>query len=118
MAKVFGLHEIELRPGVRSEDFEKFVIEEVSRGPLLPGWEVMLLRGNRGERDGKYLLMFVIESVETRDRFFPGPDQVSEENQRFIESHPEFERMMEKWRKLASAPGEDEVVTDYVVVSS
>jgi len=28
MSKVFGMHMIALRPGVKAEDFEKFVIEE------------------------------------------------------------------------------------------
>jgi hypothetical protein len=28
MPKVFGIHEIELHPGVEGEDFERFVVEE------------------------------------------------------------------------------------------
>jgi hypothetical protein len=30
-----------------------------------------LLRGDRGDREGRYLVMFEIESVERRDQLFP-----------------------------------------------
>jgi hypothetical protein len=78
----------------------------------------MLLRGNRGERDGKNMLIVVIENIEARDLYSSGPGQFSEEGQKFIASHPEFVQMIEKWRKLATAPGEDTVYTDYAVVIS
>ena len=29
MPKVYGMHTIELHPGVKAEDFEKFITEEV-----------------------------------------------------------------------------------------
>jgi hypothetical protein len=117
MSKVYGLHEIELRPGVRSEDFEKFVIEEVSLAPSFPGWETIVLRGNRGERDGKYMLMFVIDNVESRDRFYPGPGQASGEVQKFMDSRPEFGQMVEKWKMYATFPDEETNPTDYQVVA-
>ena len=69
MSRVFGMHMIALRPGVKAEDFEKFVIEEAYPFP----WpsEVYLLKGDRGDREGKYLVMYEFESVEARDRSFP-----------------------------------------------
>ena len=30
-----------------------------------------LLKGDRGDREGKYLVMFEVESVERRDELFP-----------------------------------------------
>jgi hypothetical protein len=81
------------------------------------GWEPRILRGDRGEREGKYLVMIVIESVEMRDRLFPGLNQVSEEGQRFFASFPEFGKVAEKWRKLATFPGDDTTHTDYVVAT-
>ena len=39
VAKVLVMHMIKLRPGVKEEEFEKFVAEEVSPLPLFEGWE-------------------------------------------------------------------------------
>jgi hypothetical protein len=56
--KVLGLHTIELRPGVKAEDFEKFVIEEFYPLPHYEGWKRYIAKGDRGEREGKYVLVF------------------------------------------------------------
>jgi hypothetical protein len=37
MAKLFGIHPIDLAPGVNAEDFERFIVEEVLTRELLPG---------------------------------------------------------------------------------
>ena len=82
MAKVFGIHTIELRPGVQAEDLERFVIEECY--PIrIEGVELCLARGDKGKREGKYVLVYEIESIEARDRFAGAPGgpapEVSEE---------------------------------------
>lgn len=111
MSKVFGMHMIALRPGVKAEDFEKFVTEEVYPLPWPEGWEVYLLKGDRGDREGKYLAVFEFESVEARDRAFPSPGEVSEEVQQFFEP---LAALFEKWETFATPV--DVICTDYVVV--
>ena len=37
MSKVFGMHTVALKPGVKAEDFEKFIADEVYP---LPHWKV------------------------------------------------------------------------------
>jgi hypothetical protein len=113
MARLFGIHEIELYSGVKPEDFERFVIEEVNRSQLLPGVTTHVLKGDRGDREGKYLVMLEFESTESRDRFFPTPGQVSEEAQRYLES---TRAVGEKWATLGTGPGTTTIYTDYVVV--
>jgi hypothetical protein len=113
MAKVFGLHEIELRSGVSPEDYEQLFTKEIAHLPFLPGWKAYLLKADRGEREGKYLLMYEVESVEARDRFFPGPDEQSQEFQRFLEQHPELAPVMEKSSAFEVEPHN---WSDYVVV--
>jgi len=54
MPKVFGLHEIELQPGVEPEEYERVFAEEIASSFTLPGWKIHLLKGERGTRDGKY----------------------------------------------------------------
>jgi hypothetical protein len=103
------MHMIALRPGVKAEDFEKFVIEEVYPLPWLS--EVYLLKGDRGDREGKYLVMYEFESVEARDRLFPSPGEMSEEAQQSFES---LAPIFEKWATFATPL--DTICTDYVVV--
>ena len=71
MPKLFGLHEIELQPGVEPDEYERFFAEEVAPTVELQGWKTHLLRGDRGERAGKYLVLLEIESLEARDRYCP-----------------------------------------------
>ena len=115
MTKVFALHEVELRPGVSAEEFETFFATEIGSSPIYPGWWAQLLRADRGARAGKYLVIFEIESVGLRDRYFPTPGERSEEAQQFTHQHPEIAAMFEKWSTLASPPGE--VYSDYIVVA-
>ena len=69
MAKLFGMHTIELHSGVKPEDFERFVVEEYYPSQHWPGVVSHVLKGDRGEREGKYLVMLEFESAESRDRF-------------------------------------------------
>ena len=111
MSKVFGMHMIALRPGVKAEDFEKFVTEEVFPLFSREGGESYLLKGDRGDREGKYLVMYEFESVEARDRLFPSPGEMSEEAQQFFEP---LAPVFEKWATFATPV--DTICTDYVVV--
>jgi hypothetical protein len=107
--KVFGLHEVELAPGMTPEEYEQFFAKEIAPVPELPGWKTYLLKGERGERAGKLLLLHEIETVEARDRYFPRPEEVSEEWGQFVEQNPEAAA----WERVHPAP---HMWTDYVVV--
>jgi hypothetical protein len=116
MAKVFGMHMIGLRPGVSGEDFEQFFREKVAPLPQFNGQKMYLLKGDRGDRDGKYLVMFE-GSLDLRNKMSPTPDQPSEELQQFFEAHKDvFDPMFAEWEKLASGIGAPTIYTDYVVV--
>ena len=39
MPKVFGMHEIELRPGVTPEEYEQFYAQELASLPEFEGWK-------------------------------------------------------------------------------
>ena len=111
MSKAFGMHMIALKPGVKAEDFEKFVAEEVYPLPSLEGIESYLLKGDRGDREGKYLVVYEFESVEVRDRYFPSPGEISKETQQVFES---WAAVFEKWQTFATPL--DVIYTDYIVV--
>jgi hypothetical protein len=81
MAKVYGMHTLELRPGVKGEDFERFVAQEFLTRANVEGWRLSLLKGDRGERTGKYLALWEIESVAARDRMSPSSNEFSSGSQ-------------------------------------
>ncbi|MCK4784806.1 MAG: hypothetical protein KAV87_13725 [Desulfobacteraceae bacterium] len=111
MSKVFGMHMIALHPGVKAEDFEKYIMEEVYPVPTPEGSKYYLLKGDRGDREGRYLWMMELESVEVRDRLFPSPGEMSKEVQQFVEAQA---ALFEKWATFATPM--DVISTDYVVV--
>jgi hypothetical protein len=117
MPTVYGLHEIELQPGVEPDEYERFFAEEIAPSPMVPGWKVHLLKGDRGVRAGKFLVLLEIESLEARDRYFPNPGEESEESIRFFEQHPEAAAAWEKWQKLGPFGSKTDVSTDYVAVA-
>ena len=113
MTKLYCLHEIELRPGVSPAEFEK-VAAEAKESANYEGWTAHLLKGERGERNGKYLVLYEIESIAARDRYAPTADgPYSAETEEISRRNAE---LWERWRKMATMPGEDTVYTDYEVM--
>ena len=53
-----------------------------------------MLKADRGERAGKFAVIWEIPSVEQRDRFVPDQDQITEEGRRLL--GPEFDEMNKK----------------------
>jgi hypothetical protein len=113
MAKVFGIHAFEPLPGVLEEEFEKFILEQAR--PALTGGsmdvEMYLLKGDKGERVGKYLVLLAMDSVETRNRIYGppgGPPPERSEAQRKAN-----EAIVAKYRTLGTTSWP---FTDYVVV--
>jgi hypothetical protein len=103
---------IALRPGVKLEDFERFVNQRVF--PVYAEAlrvDSYLLKGDRGDREGKYLVMFEFPSVEARDRLFPSPSNMSEQAQQLFARN---QKLFEEWATYATPL--DAIYTDYVVV--
>ncbi len=96
MPKQYALHMLELRPGVTVEDFEMFVKDEWPLYTPYPGWKTRILKGERGDREGNYLVLNETESVEARDRIFPRIGEKSEYGKQFDEAHPESTKTFEK----------------------
>ena len=118
MAKVFGIHMIELRSNVDAADFERYVLKEyLPSVPTFAGWQARLLKGDRGERVGQYLLVFEIDSIEARNRYFPMEGQMSEEAQVVFQALASASQAAVN-RLNAFTIDENDVHTDYVEVTS
>jgi hypothetical protein len=102
MAKVYQIHDIELHPGVDEESFKKFVKDELAKAYGKWGWETVLLKGDRGQRAGKYAVLFESKSNKEGDLFSPGHEGVSEESRRWMVEHKELlEDLQKKWASFS-----------------
>ena len=113
MAKIFGVRQFALKPGVKPEDFEQAIRQELAKAPDLPGWKASLGKGDRGEQVGNYLFMWELESVERRDEVMPAPNQASEEGRRYLEATATLRQALNEMATPAW-----NVFTDYVVLAS
>jgi hypothetical protein len=115
MAKVLGMHKVELKPGVDEREFEEFLGKEVL--PIynrVPGQTAHLLKGDQGDRAGKYLVLIEIQSPQRRDEIYPPPEgRFSEEVQELVaDAAPLWDRVMSMIEEFPDA-----TYTDYVMVS-
>lgn len=116
MGKIYGLHSLELRPGVTGEDFERFLASNVEQLPRLPGWRIALLKGERGEKVGQYLALVEVDSIEARNRVSPagGFDDTAEGREWLAVAGPILQQWLEY---VVQLPGLDAPYTDYLEVA-
>lgn len=100
MAKVIGIHTLELKPGVSEAAFEQFIRQESLSA--LPGVKISYYKGDRGERAGKYRMIFEVESVERRDQLFSATDVMGEEVQQWATKNEAiWQRQETLWERSA-----------------
>lgn len=70
---VISIREFELRSGVKPEEFETYVRQELTHAlsQAKTGAHFRISKGDRGDRKGGYLLIWEFESVAARNEFFP-----------------------------------------------
>ena len=114
MARLYAMHKIALKPKADPEEFERFATEEAR--PVfeqIPGMRWRLLKGDRGDRKGRYLEILEFDSVESRDAFIPEDGgELSAKYQTYMER---WKPVMERWVEFAASEY-DPTFTDYVVV--
>ena len=113
MSKVFALHYFELKPDVTTEALEQFLASNPF--PTLPGWKSYYVRGERGERAGKYAILHEFDSAEIRDRYFPNADGVPNAEFQSLLSDPKMQSLRGEWSKLATSMMQA-IYTDYAVI--
>ena len=74
-----------------------------------PGLTLKVLKGNRGENENRISMLFMFDTVATRDKYWPTKDENSELAQKAIDK---MQPTIEKLRKLGSWAS---VHTDWVV---
>ena len=114
-APVLSMREFELKPGVRAAEFEKFVRGDLAQTVArnVRGMKIEILKGDRGDRKGAYILVWEFDSVATRNRFFPREGGLG--GPPFKEAWEQIRTVMGKFKGYVKDLGS---YTDYVVVSS
>jgi hypothetical protein len=113
MAKVLGIHEVELPGGADAAEFERRAA--AVRGETWPGGiRFRFFKADRGRRDGQYLMLIEIDSVEVRDGVFPIGGEDPPEVVAFLEAHP---TAGEVWDRLESYVPSINDGTDYVEIT-
>lgn len=110
MATVFGIHTLDLAPGVTAQEWERYLREEF-RPLQAPGFRGAAVKADRGPQAGSYLLIVEFDSVEARDRAFPTAggaaaeavrpliEEAERANARFV-----LRTWLGDWVTLASSP--------------
>lgn len=94
MANVFAIHTMELREGLSEEDFEKLFLEKLVQVWSKAGMKGRILKGDRGQRKGKYAVILEM-SIEVRNRIFPVEGgENSEESAQLL--GPEWDAVLQK----------------------
>jgi len=110
---VLGVHTstITLKEGVTMEQYEEFslniYIPEFEKN--FPGIKLYLTKGIRGEDENSYGIIFLIESEEVRNKYWPEHDQPSELARKALEK---LQPVIDEFEKLAT---ESYTYTDWVV---
>ena len=102
---------VTLRPGVTEADFERFVTEQYYAMTRLSGEEGYLLKGDRGDRAGKYMLLIAYDSVEVRNRRSTSGGELSREMRQWADSSL-VQTTVAQWDSLAHTG----LYTSYVVL--
>ncbi|MEJ7652647.1 MAG: hypothetical protein WKH64_04495 [Chloroflexia bacterium] len=80
----------------------------------IPGLTWRFLKGERGDRAGKYLVLWEVESVEMRDLYFPVAGEGGAEE--FERLEEELQPVPQRWAEMV-ASFSDPSFTDYLVLS-
>ena len=113
MAKIFGVHELELLPDADAAAFERFMLKELPKP--FPGWTLHLGKGDRGSRNGKYAVIFELDTT-SRDRYTPSENQLNDEGKRLADAVAAQVAKMATF--TTTVMGTNSVFTDYVVAGS
>lgn len=118
-AEVIAYRELHLKEGVKVEEFEKFVTGELTPTfeQNVPGVRAIVMKGERGEKKGVYVLLLIFDSVNTRNFYFPteqhGETNMPEEALRLW--RPGQEMLIEKFDDYIE-PLEENLFTDFNVL--
>ncbi len=111
MGEVIGIHYLDVKPR-KEDDLENFVTREFNEAiyDKIPGLNMYIMKGDRGDMKDKYVLVYVFDTVERRDNYLPKGEDPSEEFKNAMSP------LMDVYDKLHTFLNKEISYTDYVVV--
>jgi hypothetical protein len=111
MPKIVSIHRYTLRPGVAGTALEAFFQTVMVPMPMPEGWNMTLLKCDRGEFTGQYAIIWEIESLAARAHYYPESGEASAETEAL------FALQGDIWQRLALL-ADGGSFSDYVVVEA
>ncbi|MGB5364631.1 MAG: hypothetical protein WBN14_00080 [Polyangiales bacterium] len=115
--EVIAIRHLTLKKKTDPGAFERYVAEEYAPAyqKFVPGVRALILKADRGKNAGKYIHLFIFDSLNTRDLYFPAGKPMSEIGvQVFKPVEEEYSKLQQY---VTGAPGSSsDKFTDYVVL--
>jgi len=115
--EVIAIRHLTLRKKTDPGEFEQYVAEEYAPAyqKFVPGVRALILKADRGKNAGKYIHIFIFDSVNTRDLYFPAGKPMSEIGVQVFKPVDELYSKLQQYVKGAPGSSSDNF-TDYVVI--
>jgi len=117
----FAFWPLTLKEGASPQAFEKFIKGMPSLDKVIPGVQFAFFKGDRGADKGKYIMLWVFESVKTRDFYFPQEDSESPLWEAWMQaSGGVLQRLIDQssqYLEFGDAASEGAISTDYIPLS-
>lgn len=112
---IFGLHDLRLKEDVNRAEFERFIhtMWAPTRSDALPDSKIVFLKGIGGKQNGEYAYVWLIDSEDTRDYYFPAAETSSQVYQDFEKGWSWLNDDKHIGKYLAGSEGE--LFTDFLV---
>lgn len=112
VGEVLGIHYLNVKQR-KADDFEKYVTGEfnAAMNNKIPGLNLYVLKGDRGDMEGYFILIFIFDTVERRTGYFPGAGEKPTEEFKEV-----FQPVSQYYDKLQSFLNEEISHTDYIIV--
>lgn len=114
--RAYSVRSMTLKNGLDTNAFEKHAKTIlVNAYGQVPGVEARLVRADRGEDTGTYLLLYFFDSIATRDYYYPIEDGTQLPEVTLL-MHSKIEKAVRGLYEYVEEEPEDSNYTDYVVI--
>ena len=115
--EVIAIRHLTLKKKTDPGAFEQYVAEEYAPAyqKFVPGVRALILKADRGKNVGKYIHLYIFDSVNTRDLYFPAGKPMSEIGVQVFKPVEDEYSKLEQYVKGAPGSSSDKF-TDYVVM--
>ncbi len=82
--RVLGIHHVTLKPAIDVKAFEACIAKQnAAFKDVLPGLQLYIMKGDRGEQAGQYIVVYELDSTARRAEYWPavggGPSPKAQE---------------------------------------